>query len=179
MLKPTATQQRFWLPTPPSVNELFRNANAMDSKAGRIKTLEYTRWVHQAQTELMLQKPKRHEGKVKLDFFFGEKSPLADVTNLLKAPEDLLVSMGVIEADNRKCVQGVTACWVPAFVGMIVHITPYRDSEPMWLGFDEGVLGQVQATSPSRMGLHPRALGRMKDLATGTKTRGRPPKIRI
>lgn len=181
MLPTTKIQQRFWLPSPPSVNALFRNAvPGVDRKAGRVPTEEYARWERQAQQELLLQRPKRLEGRVTLAFFFGARSPLADCTNYVKAPEDLLVTMGVIEGDNAKVVQGIDRiAWVPNYVGMVVHVTPYRESEPLWLGFDEGVLGQVQASDPCKMGLHPRALGRMADLAAGRKTRGRPPKIRI
>lgn len=186
MLKDTQQEQRFWLPAPPSVNELFRNSSAGDVRGGRIKTQDYQSWILHAQSELILQKPKHLPGKVKLAFFFGERSPLADCTNYLKAAEDLLVSMGVIDGDNRKVVQGVTACWVPNYSGMVVHVTPYRESEPLWLGFDDGVLGQVGGSNPGKMGLHPQALGRMNRLAgipkpkyvpTG-KPRGRP-KIKI
>lgn len=172
-------QLRYWLPSPPSVNELFRNAGAGDLRTGRIRTEAYTQWHRQASMELLAQKPRSIRGKVSLAFFFGERSPLADVSNYVKAAEDLLVEMAVIEGDNRKCVQGISACWVPSYHGCVVHITPWRESEPLWLGFDDGVLGQVGASDPRKMGLHPRALGRMKDLSTGRKTRGRPPKIRI
>ena len=179
MLNTTNAQQRFWLPTPPSVNELFRNSMDGDRRGGRIKTEKYAQWEGRAMAELMLQKPKRNDGKVTLAFFFGEISPLADCTNYVKAPEDVLVKMGVIDGDNRKVVQGIDKiAWVPAYVGMVVHITPYRESEPLWLGFDAGVLGQVGASDPGKMGVHPRALGKMKDLSIGRKTLGRPPKIK-
>lgn len=170
-------QLRYWLPSPPSVNELFRNSMAGDRRGGRIPTESYITWERQAKQELMAQKARSLRGPVTLAFFFGERSPLADVSNFIKAPEDLLVSMHVIEGDSRKIVQGISACWVPSYHGCVVHITPWRESEPLWLGFDAGVLGQIGASDPRKMGLHPSALGRMRKLAGKGPAKVKKPKI--
>ena len=158
MLKSTNQEQRFWLPNPPSTNNLFIDA---PGRSGRPRSEDYNRWHRQAMQELYLQKPRRLDGKVKLAFFFGLRSPVADCSNFIKAPEDLLVEAGIIAGDSAKFVQGLSSCWVPNYVGMVVHVTPYLDSELLWLGFDAGVLGQVGSANPSKMGIHPRALGRL------------------
>lgn len=140
-MKITHQQQKLWMPGPPSVNDLFVEAR---NKYGRAKTHDYQSWIRRAQQELLLQKPKRHEGKVVLAFFHGMRSVLADCSNYVKAAEDLLVTMGIIEGDNAKTVQGVSSIWVPGYNGSVVHITPFSMiGVRLWAGFDDGVMGQV------------------------------------
>jgi hypothetical protein len=168
MLK-TSQPQRLWMPTPPSVNELFRDAGyGTDSKTGgRIRSQEYGAWISRATQELMLQKPRQHEGKVTLDFFHGMRSPLADASNYLKASEDLLVSLGILESDNAKVVQRVSSCWVPNYIGTVVHIFPFDESAPPYLGFDSGVLGQVGASAIGKFIKSPQSLGKARRATTG------------
>ena len=160
----TSTEQRFWLPTPISVNEMFRTAGfGQDTKrSGRIKTEAYARWGREAAFELMRQKAKRYDEPVVLSMFFGQRSPLADVSNYIKGVEDALVSYGIIPDDNAKTVKGFDkVCWVPNFLGCVVHIKPYVESDMLWEDFDKGVLGTKTATAPGKMGVHPSALGRV------------------
>lgn len=163
-MKTTSRIQKLWLPTALSVNNLFREAGyGADSKTrGRIKTAEYESWRLRAAQELALQKPMRHEGKVILDFFHGLKSPLADASNYLKGAEDLLVSQGIIEGDSAKIVQKISSCWVPNFIGCAVHITPFDESAPPYLGFDDGLLGQVGASPLSAFIKVPQTLGKAR-----------------
>lgn len=168
MLK-THQEQRLWFPRPMSLNNIFRDAGyGNDSKRhGRIKTHEYAQWRKLAEQELMLQKCKQHEGKVTLAFYVGTVSVLADCSNYIKGMEDVLVGMGVIEADNQKCVQGVSVDWVPNYHGAVVHIRPYEESAPHWIGFDAGVLGQTEASPLSAFVKSPQTLGKARRAKTG------------
>lgn len=166
MLKVTHQQQRLWLPRPLSVNAIFQNGG-FGRTTGRSKTRDYEIWCKQAEQELMLQKPKRHEGKVMLAFFVGSMSILADCSNFIKGMEDALVAYGIIEGDNQKTVQGVSVDWVPGYNGAVVHITPYVESAPRWLGFDAGVLGQAEGSPLSQFTKIPQTLGKARRAATG------------
>lgn len=166
----TMEQQRLWLPAPLSVNEIFRNATGADIQhAGRFKTREYELWRQRAMQELMIQRPKPypHPTRVKLDFFLGELSPLADCSNYIKGMEDALVAYGTIAGDHRQCVQGVSIMWVPRYVGAVVHITPVANSDMPWLGFDKGVLGNKEGSPPNAFTSSPQTLGSHRRKQTG------------
>lgn len=152
-------QQRFWVPPPPSTNNLFEN----NVTGGRRMSQEYQRWRTEAGWELKTQKPKPVQGAVTLDFFHGLRSPVADCSNFVKAFEDLLVEMKIIEGDSAAIVKRITSGWVPDFYGSIVHITPIvmvgDGGARWWVGFDKGVLGRETATVPS---------GRLQGQKSGT-----------
>ncbi len=179
MSRPTTNQQiRFWVPSALSVNELFRNPVGGETGRGRIKTREYEMWRTVAGQEVMAQKVKAIKGQVALDFFHGERSPLADCSNYIKGIEDLMVELGIIEGDSAKTVRRVTSGWVPDLTGTIVHVTPigiYPGGARWWAGFDQDVLGAEQATVPSgrRQG---QKTGEGVSLPTLYRRRGRPPK---
>ncbi len=154
---------RLWVPTPPSTNNLFRN----NVSGGRVKTQEYQAWEKWAGMEIMAQRPGKIQGKVVLDFFHGNRSPIADCSNYIKALEDLLVSMGIIEGDSAKVVQRVSSCWVPNFTGSVVHINAWQDAAPAYLGFDAGVLGRVGASPLGAFVTSPQTLGKARRLKTG------------
>lgn len=181
-MRPLTNQPiRLWLPPVPSVNELFRTAGyGRDVKtSGRIKTQAYEMWRTAASMEVMRQRIKRIDGMVTLDFFHGERSMLADCSNYVKAPEDLLVELGIINGDNAKTVRRISSGWVPNFTGTVVHVTPLAETAHggarWWVGFDKGVLGNEEATVPSgrRQG---QASGTGSSQATMSRRRGRPPK---
>lgn len=167
----THEQQRFWLPTPLSVNEIFRNAGygSDNKRAGRIKTQNYEIWVRLAMQELMIQKPKRYQfpTRVRLDFFLGAISRLADCSNYIKGMEDLLVHYGIIAGDHYDVVQATNIMWVPRYTGAVVHITPVVDSDMPWLGFDSGVLGNVEGSPPSAFTTVSQTLGKVRRRLTG------------
>ncbi len=86
------------LPVPPSTNNLFVNG-----RRGRYKSQRYRDWLEEAGFYLMQQTFKK--GQINGAYEMRLKVPLkvrADVTNLLKAPEDLLVSIGVLP-DDKHC----------------------------------------------------------------------------
>jgi Holliday junction resolvase RusA-like endonuclease len=85
------------LPTPPSTNNLYSNRKA----GGRHKTRAYRQWCNDAGWEVKSQHPAPVHGKYK--FFLTVPKIRGDVSNRVKAAEDLLVSLGLID-DDRHCV---------------------------------------------------------------------------
>jgi Holliday junction resolvase RusA-like endonuclease len=109
------------LPFPPSTNNLFINTSR-----GRIRSSKYDEWAAEAGWELKRQRPPKVAGPVELVFCFqdGRDKRKRDVTNLIKAPEDLLVKHGVIEADDNTIVRAVSACWDDTVKGVQISIFP-------------------------------------------------------
>lgn len=107
------------LPFPPSVNNLFLNG-----KHGRFRSQKYDSWIQEAGTEIMRQRPSKCPGPVSLAFEFeeGRDKRKRDITNLLKAPEDLLVKHGIIDADDGSVVRSVTAAWSASVEGVRITI---------------------------------------------------------
>src|SRR6266403_4493395 len=102
------------LPFPPSTNNMFING-----KHGRFRSQKYDSWIQEAGNEILRQRPLKVAGQVSLTFEFqdGRDKRKRDVTNLIKAPEDLLVSHGLIEADDQSIVRRISASWNPEIQG--------------------------------------------------------------
>lgn len=84
------------LPFPPSVNNLFANG-----AKGRFPTPRYKAWREEAALRLHAQRPRPIKGRYVVTMRFERPDRRArDADNLSKAPMDLLVSTGVIEADH-------------------------------------------------------------------------------
>lgn len=122
------------LPFPPSTNNLFINTSR-----GRIRSSKYDQWATEAGWELLRQRPSKVAGPVSLTFEFqsGKDNRKRDITNLLKAPEDLLVKHGIIEADDNTIVQSISANWNAEVTGVRIAISPMqgnahgsRDQQP-------------------------------------------------
>jgi Holliday junction resolvase RusA-like endonuclease len=113
------------LPFPPSTNNLFINTSR-----GRIRSAKYDEWAAEAGWELARQRPYSVLGPVSLNFEFqsNRDKRKRDITNLLKAPEDLLVKFKVIEADDNTIVQSISANWSAEVKGVRVTITPIGES---------------------------------------------------
>lgn len=111
------------LPFPPSTNNLFINTSR-----GRIRSSKYDEWATEAGWELARQRPAKTIGPVSIHFDFqsGRDKRKRDITNLLKAPEDLLVKFKVIEADDNTIVQSISANWSAEVKGVRVTITPLQ-----------------------------------------------------
>jgi Holliday junction resolvase RusA-like endonuclease len=107
------------LPFPPSTNNLFINTSR-----GRIRSSKYDDWATEAGWELTRQRPGKSVGPVSLLFEFqsNRDKRKRDITNLLKAPEDLLVKFGVIEADDNTIVKEIRARWNKDVVGVRVTV---------------------------------------------------------
>lgn len=91
------------------------------------------------------QRPPKVTGPVFLTFDFqsGRDKRKRDITNLLKAPEDLLVKFGVIEADDNTIVQGISAGWSESVKGVRITIHPIA-------GEDDGRPQQQRSTEEYR-----------------------------
>ncbi len=107
------------LPFPPSTNNMFINTSR-----GRIRSQKYADWAVEAGWEMARQRPLKVAGPVNLRFEFqeGRDKRKRDVTNLIKAPEDLLVKHGIIEADDGSIVRRVEASWTTEVNGVRVTI---------------------------------------------------------
>lgn len=101
------------LPIPPSTNNLF--FNAVGRHGGRCRTPEYQDWCKVAGWELKRQRPAPVPGMVSLliEVAEPETKRRQDVTNRIKAVEDLLVIHGIIQGDDQRFVREVTARWAP------------------------------------------------------------------
>lgn len=124
------------LPFPPSTNNLFING-----KAGRFRSQKYDSWIQEAGNEILRQRPSKVSGPVNLSFEFqdGRDNRKRDVTNLIKAPEDLLVKHGLIEADDGSIVRSVTAKWASEVEGVRVTIeSVFRRAPETLSGSAEG-----------------------------------------
>ena len=93
----------FVLPFPPSVNSLFAG------KERRHLSKAYKAWIKEASHALRQQRPLPHyTDKVCVEYVAGwpcrkDGSPsnrVRDISNFIKAPEDLLVKFGVLEDDS-------------------------------------------------------------------------------
>lgn len=99
---------RYNLPFPPSVNNLFANG-----KKGRFRTDKYETWRTLAGQEIMAQGRKRLKGAVSMSVLAVRPDKRKrDLSNLLKAIEDLLVDMGVIEDDSL--IERISIQWADA-----------------------------------------------------------------
>ena len=80
---------------PPSANNLFAT-----SQRGRFKTKHYKGWLEQAGCELKQQRPGHVPGHYAMTVTAGKVAKRRDLSNLLKALEDLLVTHSVVEDDS-------------------------------------------------------------------------------
>jgi crossover junction endodeoxyribonuclease RusA len=100
------------LPVPPSVNAMYRNV----AGRGRVKTAAYKRWVRDADSHYLMQKPRLRPivGEYELSIRLP-KATRGDVDNRVKAVADYLVSRE-ITADDRHCqkitVQRAADTWL-------------------------------------------------------------------
>lgn len=110
------------LPFPPSTNNLFING-----KHGRFRSQKYDSWMMEAGNEILRQRPPKVTGPVVLTFEFedGHDKRRRDISNLIKAPEDLLVSHRLIEADDQFTVRKISASWAADVEGVRVTIEPF------------------------------------------------------
>lgn len=112
----------FTLPMPPSTNNLFINVTK-----GRIKSQKYAEWIMEAGYLLNAQAARlgRVQGPVKLEYEIGETDKRRkDVGNFEKAATDLLVSHGIIEADDSRIVREINLRWCKHVQGIQITITP-------------------------------------------------------
>lgn len=122
------------LPMPPSVNNMFIN-----SKHGRFRSQKYDSWIMEAGNEILRQRPSKVAGPVVLSFEFqdGRDNRKRDISNLIKAPEDLLVKHGIIEADDQTIVRKINAGWSLEVEGVRVTVESVFNRVPELTGTRE------------------------------------------
>ncbi|MGI9297070.1 MAG: RusA family crossover junction endodeoxyribonuclease [Gammaproteobacteria bacterium] len=104
------------IPYPPSTNTLFTNRHG-----GRAKTKRYAEWSKRAGWEIKTQKPPKIEGPFSLDIIVDRPDKRKrDISNLIKAIEDTLQDVGVIE-DDCLC-QELTIRWRERESGPLINI---------------------------------------------------------
>jgi Holliday junction resolvase RusA-like endonuclease len=109
------------LPFPPSVNNLFTG------RGRRYPSARYRQWKQDAGWQAASQRPKRLAGLVRIHIVLtAPDKRRRDASNYVKAIEDLLVSLRVLEDDHGAYVKGVTAEWAdqPGEPGAVVRIIP-------------------------------------------------------
>lgn len=96
------------IPVPPPLSQLFVNHKAL----GRKKSERYKTWIRAAQNEMLAQQCRPFESPCILTVCLPE-GMRGDLSNRIKAPEDLMVKCGVLPDDNTKFVREVRARLVP------------------------------------------------------------------
>lgn len=106
---------------PPSTNGLYFNRPGK----GRVKTDRYRTWLQAAGWDLKRYHNIRFSQPVHLDIKIGKLRANADISNRIKALEDLLVTHKVIPGDSIQWVKGVNIHLSPEpFEGVEIEITP-------------------------------------------------------
>jgi crossover junction endodeoxyribonuclease RusA len=107
------------LPFPPTTNHLFINAGRK-----RVRSPKYRAWAEEAGWQLNAQKARLVPGPVALHYEFqeGQDKRKRDIGNLEKGLTDLLVTHGVIEADDGTIVREINLRWSREVVGVRVTI---------------------------------------------------------
>jgi Holliday junction resolvase RusA-like endonuclease len=113
----------FILPMPPSSNGLFANGK----HGGRFKTQRYCDWINEAGVEILRQRPKKLTGPVLLTYEYQEPAGKRkfDLGNREKAVTDLLVSHGIILADDNTVVREIKLKWAPDVEGCRVTVASF------------------------------------------------------
>jgi Holliday junction resolvase RusA-like endonuclease len=118
----------FTLPMPPSVNGLW--ANGKHGK--RYRTQNYDSWIYEAGAEIMRQRPSKLTGPVTL--FYEVQEPAGkrkfDLGNREKALTDLLVSHGIIQADDNTIVREIKLKWATDVDGVRVTVSEFFTASP-------------------------------------------------
>jgi Holliday junction resolvase RusA-like endonuclease len=118
----------FILPMPPSVNGLWANSR----NGGRFRTQRYDSWIYEAGAEIMRQRPKKHVGPVILSYEVQEPAGKRkfDLGNREKALTDLLVSHGIIQADDNTVVREIKLKWASDVEGVRVTVASIFNRVP-------------------------------------------------
>lgn len=115
----------FWMPLPPSANNLF-----ITLRGGRRRVIspEYRAWRAEAEQYMRQHVIETIDEPVELEVLLDERNRM-DLDNTLKAPIDHLVRSGVIKNDKPKYVKKITVQMGPAAGGCIVKVTKWNASQ--------------------------------------------------
>lgn len=106
------------LPYPVSTNALYLNVKGQ----GRAKTKRYKDWIDEAYLMLLKQDLQFFSRRVDLIIHVGGGRIDADISNMIKGVEDMLVRQKIIIDDSRDYVRSVKAIWDRSVVGCMVEI---------------------------------------------------------
>jgi Holliday junction resolvase RusA-like endonuclease len=114
------------LPFPISTNALFA-----DGKTRRHKSQRYADWLQEAGWALKSQRVVPVSGKVTLLYEVqeGHDKRKRDLSNLIKSTEDLLVSHGIIEADDNTIVREIAMKWNKEVTGVRITINAVHSND--------------------------------------------------
>lgn len=107
---------------PPSSNNLFLSAGNR-----RVKTPRYRGWLDVAGWEIATQRPAKIAGPYAMTLWFERAKRRSDISNRVKAVEDVLVTHGVIE-DDSLC-QKLSAEWSNQIKGVRIMVASTRGGE--------------------------------------------------
>ncbi len=115
------------IPYPPTANHLFANV----AGKGRVKSAAYKAWIDSAGYVLNLAcVGKRIDGPYALTLRVGKPdNRKRDLSNLLKASEDLLVACRAVR-DDSDC-QRIDLSWTTEHPDVFVMVMPCRAVEPV------------------------------------------------
>lgn len=91
---------RLRLPTPPSVNALYYNCCGK-GKRGRGKTKRYRDWIKEADSWFLMQKRELGQVRGPCDVMIMFPKTRKDLSNMIKALEDYLVSREITGDDKN------------------------------------------------------------------------------
>lgn len=111
----------FTLPTPPSVNELYKNIKGI----GRARTGLYDDMIRRGIAAIRNQKVTPVPGYVVAIFGVERMSLSADIDNRLKSMLDTIVKAGIV--DDDKFVTAIAVSWLPRANGLAhVRLLPVQ-----------------------------------------------------
>lgn len=134
----------FTVPTPPSVNEIYKNVPGR----GRVKAEVYDKFIAMCLASIRMQRVRRLNGNVLAIFGVERMSLSADIDNRLKAMLDAIVKAGIIQDDSL--VTGIAVSWLPKANGMAhVMLLPVQKLDLSFRPSTNGATGGWYLNAPS------------------------------
>ncbi len=119
------TSFEFWLPFPPSANNLFAHA-PVRGRVRRFPTKQYKLWRKEAVIRIRSQRIETFREPVVIKLALTPKdSRRRDASNYIKAIEDALVEARVLADDSQRYVKAVIPYWCdpdPSHEGVMVTV---------------------------------------------------------
>lgn len=133
----------FTLPTPPSVNELYKNLPGR----GRVKSGVYDDFIRRGIASIRAQTVTTLAGYVIAIFGVERMSASADIDNRLKSMLDTIVKAGVIEDD--RFITAIAVSWLPKANGLAhVRLLPVQHINLSFHPSPDGASGGWFSSAP-------------------------------
>lgn len=137
----------FTLPTPPSVNELYKNVKGV----GRVKAGLYDDFIRRGVASIRNQRVAPVPGYVVAVFGVERMSITADIDNRLKSMLDTIVKAGVIEDD--RFVTAIAVSWLPCANGLAhIRLFPVQQLDLTFHPSQNGASGGWYLNAPQQQG---------------------------